>query len=162
MNQIHLFAHSGKEDRILDGHIPASCHSSHAVAEKCPVAGSTVGHAHTGQFLLTRHCQLPVAGAGRYNDSLRRIALLFAGYGKEAVCLLHAHHIVGHKLCSQLIRVFPELHSQIVSVDSRKSRIVIYLIRVEHLTAAGDLLFNDNGLQFRTFGIDCRRKSCRT
>ena len=162
MNQIYLFTHSGKEDRILDGHISASGHGCHTVAEECSVAGGAVGYAHSGQLLFARDRQLPVAGAGRDDDSPRRIAFLRAGYGQEAVRLLHTHHIIGHEFRAQFIRVLPELHAQVVSVDSRKPRIVIHLVGVEHLAAAGNLFFNDNGLQLRTLGVDRRRKSCRT
>ena len=42
VNQIYLFTHSGKEDRILDGHISASGHGCHTVAEECSVAGGAV------------------------------------------------------------------------------------------------------------------------
>ena len=54
---------------------------------------------------------------------------------------------------TQLIRVLPELQSQIIAADSGKPRIIIYLIGGKHLAAADHSLLNHKRVQTGSLGI---------
>ena len=63
---------------------------------------------------------------------------------------------------AEVIRMLPEFRSERKSIHHRKSRIVLHLIRRQHLSSADHLFLNHKSIQSRTLCVNPCGQSCRT
>ena len=83
--------------------------------------------------------------AARNHKGLCGIALFAADHGLGAVLVdADLRYFIRHKGSSQFLCVLAELLPQFKAADAREPGIVIDLGRIENLTAADHLLFDDN------------------
>ena len=164
VNQIHLAAHTRQENGILHSHIAASDDSRDLIAEKCPVAGGTVGHSGSCQLFLARHAQLPVHSSGGKYKRPGLIGISLAHHALDCAfsSILDIQNLVLHEPGSQTVCVFPEFNPQVVSADSGKSGIVVHLIGGQDLASADHCLFYHKSVQLCPLGINSSRQTCRS
>ena len=160
VNQIDLPTESREIERIAERHIAAADHGRDLVPVEIAVTGRTVGDAAAGQLLLSRHTEEGVLRAARNHDGFRRIVRLRADHGSGTVLVdADLFYLVGHKCGSELLRMLPELLSELKTADARQSRIVVHFQGIDNLTAADHLLFNHNQIQLCSLSVNRRRQS---
>ena len=140
MDQIYLAAHSCQENGVLYGNISSADDSSCLIAEESAVAGSAVGNTCSCKLLLTWNPQLSVDGSRSKDKCLCLIGISLAD-NPFYWSVLYGKHLFFFKFSAQTVRMLSELQSQIISADAWKSRVVVYLIGRQYLSAAYHGLF---------------------
>ena len=143
MDHIYFFTSSGKKNSVFHRHIAAAYHCHRLIPEKCPVACSTVGNAHTGQPFFPGHAQQPMVGSGRQDHRTGRQVSLCRFNHLSIPFLTDRCHCSRQERSSHAFGVFMKFLCQFHAADPRQSGVVIHIIRIEHLTAA-DIRFLQN------------------
>ena len=162
MNQIYFFTISCKKNGIFYCHITATDNCNCSSFKEGSIACCTIRNSHTGKLLFARHAKLCML---RPHGCHYGFCLQFSFICRNEKTILHLFHtkcLCFLKFASQLICMFPEFHSQVKPIDSRKARIIVNFISCQHLTAAHGILFNRYCLQTCTLCINRCGKSRRS
>ncbi len=136
MYQIDLRTAASEKYRILHCHVSAAGYNRHLIFEKRSVACRAVGYAHPCKLLLSRHGKLTRRIAACQNNCLRFKNALFRLNFFNGAGKIHAQDLRFKALHAHFIDMLRKFHPKVKTVDPRKSRKIIHLIRIQHLTAA--------------------------
>ena len=174
VNQIYLLAGSGQENSVLHRHISAPYHCHHTVSKKSPVACSTIRNPHSSQFLFTGHpqfsmhcpgsrqyCFCPIFSFVRHNTEAFPCSAITGGNQFRSIFLipvpilnpLHARYFRFQEFHPHAVRMLPEFHPQIISINPRHPQIIIHFISGEYLPSAHRAFFHHQCIQPSPFGI---------
>ena len=97
----------------------------------------------------------------RKDDRLRLIGLIVRHDLLDISLKLQCGYFCCDEFRAELFRVLSHLHAEIHAAYARHCGIIIYLIGVDDLAAAHEVLLDDDKVQFCTCRIDCCGESGR-
>ena len=154
MYDIDFVAEAREEDRVLDRNIAAADDGCVLLSVEGSVAGSAVGYAHAGICVFARNSELSVLSAHCEDDCPGFVCPHIRGDFFDFSAQIELRDGLCHEFRPEILGVLLHFHGQVGAADARKTRIIVNFICVDDLTAAHEVLLDDDEVELRAGRVD--------